>query len=125
MRRNLINGGQRLSPSARSIIKLRNRAFASGGASLELQIPTNYIRDISRKLNYDITSDASLIMTPNTIGEGRLFNAKPELRNLVKYSEEFDNGVWGTQNLTKSISVTEISPLNKFAYILTATSTSF
>lgn len=88
---NVLNSGQELSPSARAEIKTRNRAFTTGGGTLELQKPTDYIRDISRDLNYDITSDASLIMTPNTIGEGRLFNCKPDaLRNILLRSEEFD-----------------------------------
>lgn len=109
MKRQSINTGQRLSPSARKIIKLRQRAFNSGGASLELQIPTNYIRDISRKLSYDITSDASLIMSANTIGEGRLFNCVPQnntgfaLRNLLQQSEDFSNAVWGKSHTTATI----------------------
>lgn len=47
---------------------------------------------------YNTDTGASLIMTPNTIGESRLFNCKPELRNLIKYSEEFDNVIWSKTN---------------------------
>lgn len=87
MNRNSINTGQRLSPSARKIIKLRERAFNSGGASLELQIPTNYIRDISRDFNDDVTKDVAR-------------------RNLVRWSEEFGNTTaWNSGGATATSNV--------------------
>lgn len=87
MRKQSLNIGQGLSPSARRLIMLRQRAFNNGGASLEIQTPTNYIRDISRKLNYDITRDL------------------PQ-RNLLQWSEDFTNAIWGKPQLTLTANAT-------------------
>jgi hypothetical protein len=56
--------------------------------------PTKYIQT-----NLELTS-ANFLFVPSSYGEGKVFSQNPNLRNIVPFSEECDNGLWSKTQST-------------------------
>jgi len=82
------------SPSKEAMKRTYNRALLNGGITVDFSANIENIREISRKLGYNVLSDATFVYVPSSYGESKNFSQNPTLRNLVKYSEEFDNAAW-------------------------------
>jgi len=78
------------SPSEKAMERTYIRALQNGGVTQDFSANVENIREISRKLGYNILKT-------------------PVQRNLIQFSEQFDNPYWGKSNTTVTANST-ISP---------------
>jgi len=93
------------SPSFIAMNRTRLRAILNGGVTQDFSANVENIREISRKLGYNILSDAAFVYVPSSYGEGKNFAQVQNKRNLLQWSEDISNVIW----VSNAPSVTRVS----------------
>jgi len=97
-RMRLLNAGK--SPSLEAMKRTYNRALASGGVTQDFSANVENIRSVNRTLSYTngnvFFKDAPFVYVPSSYGESKNFAQVQNKRNLLQWSEEFDNAYWIT-----------------------------
>jgi hypothetical protein len=95
------------SPSLEAMKRTLTRSSSNGGITLDFSANVENIRNLSRTLNYNIFNDATFVYVPSSYGEIKTFSQNPNLLNLIKSSEDFDNSsYWSVGAATTSANTT-------------------
>ncbi len=91
------------SPSKEAMKHVDKLARNQGGVTVDFKENVDNLRETMRKLSYvdgnKFFSESKFSYVPSSYGEGKNFSQSNN-RNLLKFSEEFDNGVWFKQDST-------------------------
>lgn len=112
----LISGSE--SPSTEAMNRTYRRTVLNGGITQDFSANIDNIRDMSRNLNYNIFNDATFVYVPSSYGESKNFSQSHDIRNLLRFSEDFTQSIWVRSNTTV-IPNTNLNPFgeNKSYYI--------
>src|SRR6478736_9079696 len=103
------------SPSTEAMKRTYARAILNGGVTQDFSTNVENIRELSRKVGYNVLQDANFLYVPSSYGESKNFVQNPSLRNLIRESESLvyntGYGFWVISNGASIVSSGNIDPL--------------